>query len=297
MGFKDIVESVFGKKGAVDMKVKKAGFTLMELLVVIAVVALLLSILLPAVSKARELARRAVCSNQLRQIGLAVPAYASDYDNEMPWWGFDPDGDPETHVYVVYRGGDDDEEWKDDITHEPYAMKLATLYEGKYVTEAKMFYCPSNKNLDYKYESYIKYGGMTTPWGFLPQDYNEDKDNEWVRVGYVYYPTDPKTEKNSYGAPGSDVEDIAVAKKIDKLDPRIPYATDIVRYLGSLSHKTRNVYAAHALFSDGHVIFCNDQSVFDEDYWDDWDDPGMPEEHRLKHGFYYEIFQLIGEAR
>ena len=65
-------------------KVRPKGFTLVELLVVIALLALLLSILMPVLSQTRHQARRAACAANLRQVGVAVHLYAQDYDDTIP---------------------------------------------------------------------------------------------------------------------------------------------------------------------------------------------------------------------
>ena len=64
----------------------KRGFTLVELLVVIAIIGVLVGLLLPAVQAAREAARRMSCSNNFKQIGLAIHNYHSAYD-QMPTQG------------------------------------------------------------------------------------------------------------------------------------------------------------------------------------------------------------------
>jgi len=271
------------------MKTRKTALSPIELLVVIVIIILVPTILMASLEAARELAKIPVCSNNLRQIGIAVPLYAESYENSLPWWGYSVSGTPESHPYVAYRNT-----WVFP-NKKLKAMRLACLYEAGLITEPKIFYCPAMRNPVYMYESYIKFMGKTVPWGFLPQDFNIDYGtNQWVRTGYFYYPTNPNDPKNYMGAP-YDVDNnrFLVADRMDELDPNIPYLTDMIRNIYSISHNIRDNPGVNALFKDGHVVYCDDQFVYDEDYWHIWD--YTTDKEKLDGGFYYTIFQLIGQ--
>jgi len=91
---------------------RRTGSTLVELLVVIAIIAMLVAVLLPALGNARESAKAVKCRSNLRQIFLAIQAYADDNQgivipmNQVDWMWHDPETDGLWYTNVLNDQGD-----------------------------------------------------------------------------------------------------------------------------------------------------------------------------------------------
>jgi len=106
------------------------GFTLIELLVVVAIIALLVSILLPALASAREQARKVVCAANFHHVGIVNQSYAADFGQWVPRPGY-PDkkiGDPIGAVVPYFMDRD-----------------LYQFLKSTYGTESQFWVCPSLK--------------------------------------------------------------------------------------------------------------------------------------------------------
>lgn len=115
----------------------RRGFTLIELLVVIGIIALLIALLLPALSRARAASRAVVCLSNLRQVHNAVVFYANDNDDHIP---------------VGYRGNKQFNSMIYSGTAGRFVL-FGKLHEAELTWEGGVYFCPSEQNPQFGWDS------------------------------------------------------------------------------------------------------------------------------------------------
>jgi prepilin-type N-terminal cleavage/methylation domain-containing protein/prepilin-type processing-associated H-X9-DG protein len=149
------------KEHVMSVSKRVRGFTLIELLAVIAIIALLLAILMPALSRAKEQAKKTRCQANLKQIGLAMHLYAGDYDYKVPRAELRPG-------VAIYSGID--MRWP--VLFMPYVGGLSGNVENYH--EVGIYDCPSypikEQTVDYCTNAFDLKGSMTEYFGFSKLD-------------------------------------------------------------------------------------------------------------------------------
>ncbi len=139
---------------------RKTAFTLIELLVVVAIIAVLVSILLPALGRARESARTIQCLSNMRQWGMALLQYANDYNGQFP------------RAYAGSAGNQYDGSWFSVRTMHQY---LPGSYDtGVGVLSGAMFICPT-------------FHSSINPYAYMTYGYNAYLDYIFAATSSIYF--------------------------------------------------------------------------------------------------------------
>jgi len=124
-------------------RTNRSGFSLIELVVVMAIITVLAAIMFPMIFTAREAARRRVCMNNLRQIAMAITMYAMDHGGYTPpqpgspWWALGKSFGANTYNPCSFTGS---ERWRERFGLE-YTVADVLM---PYVADREIFVCPSH---------------------------------------------------------------------------------------------------------------------------------------------------------
>lgn len=262
---------------------KQKAFTLIELLVVVAIIALLISILLPSLSRARELSKRLVCAANIKGIGTSFKIYANDNEESWPVAAFDDSGNQPINWFGFNElTGNQYETLELLATRAPAAGRLAPSVERMGTAPGtvtlsttrslwmlvrsgevtpKQFICPSsgdqvdpeaNIDLYYDFKDYdnISYG-YQVPYGDFDTRASEASDPR-LAVGADKGPY----SGNNKPVPTGMSTGATAFTQFDSTDPNLGGSPQEWRPWNSGNHGgTGTGEGQNVLFADGHATF------------------------------------------
>jgi prepilin-type N-terminal cleavage/methylation domain-containing protein len=133
--------------------VRAGGFTLVELLVVVAIVAVLIGILLPALARVRDQAQTTACLSNMRQLGIAFQLYGSDYKGMQPYIPKEQHSAGDGYAYIAGgpAPGYDINNDGGSVTKDGWLPAPANRCLNKYLVRNgsfQVFHCPSDQGVD-----------------------------------------------------------------------------------------------------------------------------------------------------
>lgn len=161
---------------------RNGAFTLVELLVVIGIIALLVSVLLPAIGKARAASQRTACGSNLRQLGLAFRLYSTQFKDACPLGTINIGERQFTYIATYDQGGG---------SPRFIVVGMGALGSAKLLKDARAFYCPAETDSQFIFDDGTISGNLGNQWHF----YNDPPSPRVIgpgrnhcRLGYMSRP-------------------------------------------------------------------------------------------------------------
>ncbi len=226
------------------------GFTLVELLVVVAIIALLVSILLPTLGKAKEMAKQALCGANLNGVGKGIVLYQAESDDSTPWI--------DSSSWSTTTGDHADDTSQPGAVS-PTALMFLIVRTGQPVD---MFRCPSDSNASKMTSTRFTSGGSNYYyWDFYDKDGTTASDH-CKKVSYSYQAPVYNSAGSSYscGYTSNSLGSLAVmadkTPDFDGEDATTDWTADPMAEASRKSGMSQNHSSGdfiNVLFADSHV--------------------------------------------
>jgi prepilin-type N-terminal cleavage/methylation domain-containing protein len=232
---------------------RDAGFTLIELLVVIAIIAILAAMLLPALSSAKERAKRISCLSNLKQLGLGIFIYAGDNTDLVPTPSYTPAGAAPFNTYVLWEQGPQGAP----VPATAAPTNCGVLFRNGVIPNGKTFYCPSVTDQKFHYDNYT---GANGNWPVYSKG-TFVNSGTYVRSSYSYYPQSAQLSN-----PAIPTSGYLNAKKTAQLTTARSMMTDLIFEWTDITHLGgKSPAALNVVWGDSHASVYTSKSVFNPD--------------------------------